>query len=183
MTHCPWEVASHTLASKMKKILLSSLLILTLALAGFLFWRAVEGPLTPQVAVITLSEKDLTSLGQDPAKWEEDLATLRALFESFGPVSEQTSPTEQVASIPPELYILGPSLEAMRARAQEETQQAQALAQLLENQARRRELFLPIRALALTHLVLLGRRTQVSVDYESFDPEVRALADVVLQTP
>lgn len=167
----------------MKKLLLSLLLIFTLGLAGYLFWREIEGKNASQVPVITLEEKDLTSLGKDPKNWDSDLESLRALFASFGPVNDEASPTEQVASIPPELYILGPSLEAMRASALSDPAKASALATLLEEEARKAELFLPIRALSLTHLVLLARSEGNSIDYESFDPEVRTLADVVLQTP
>lgn len=169
----------------MKKILLKTILILVFASAGYLFWREMEKPFskTAQVPVITLNDGDLAALGTKPEAWTSDLETLQALFESFGAGPTEMTPTEQVASIPPELYALGPSLELMRAQATEDTTKAKALAELLEHQARRAELFLPIRALALTHLVLLGRSTEIQVDYESFDQDVRSLADVVLVTP
>lgn len=136
-----------------------------------------------EAQIVTLAPTDLVSVGADPQNWQSDLETVTALFESISPVDESLSATEQVASVPPELSLLGASLGQLRQQALGELQKTQQLAQILKYQAKRQELFLPIRALAYTHLILLARGGQIKIDQASFDPEVRNLAEIVLESP
>lgn len=132
------------------------------------------------VPIIALSEENLVQIGQDPANWTQDLETIRALFASIAPVDESLSATEQVASIPPELTILGAGLEQMRQLASQDRAKGEELATILDHEAQRSELFLPIRALAYTHLVILAKDGQVKIDESKYPAEVKALAAVVL---
>lgn len=136
-----------------------------------------------EAQIVTLAATDLTTLGSDAQNWQADLETVTTLFESIAPVDESLSATEQVASVPPELSLLGSALGQLRQQAMENQDKAQQLAKILQREAQRPELFLPVRALAYTHLVLLARSGQIKVDESKFDPEVRNLAEIVLEAP
>ena len=160
---------------------LSLALIAALLVGSSFFYWAQQDKVSPiEIVAIGEDPTDFGELGAHPERWSQDLADLETLFSAFTTIDTTKTPSEQVASIPPELKVLGASLTMMREQASHNEGRARELATLLQAEAKRAEQFLPIRALAYTHLKLLAQGQKLEIDESGIAPEVKSLSEMVL---